>query len=103
MSPEITLKELVKHPAKERDGFSGAKLKFFTLSWLPRHAVNAGVEIKIRTEFSKQVVEERTPEVISLCSGSKQPFLDIPGVDLRMLLMLQRRSMGTRQLGIKSS
>jgi len=52
------------------------------LHWLFRQAVKAGIDIQTGKAFSHEVVKELSPDAIIVCTGSKQPVPDIPGIDL---------------------
>ena len=71
------------------------------LHWLLHQVVKAGIDIRTETELSPEVVKELTPDAIILCTGSSQPMLDIPGVDLAHVVMAEEVLEGNVAVGEK--
>lgn len=69
------------------------------LHWLFREAVKAGVDIEIETKFSPELVRQKDPDVVIVCTGSRSMTPDIPGIGQPHVCSAEEALDGDAELG----
>jgi 2,4-dienoyl-CoA reductase (NADPH2) len=78
---------------------SGRAELFRFLEWLTHSVRQAGVEIRIATEATEQLIGHESPDVIIVSAGSEPIIPDIPGVDRPNVLSALKALEGGSEIG----
>ena len=68
-------------------------------SWYKRQMTKVGIEVKLKTEVTKEIIEKENPAVVIIATGSKFIVPQIPGIEKDLVvsctdLLLRKREVG---------